>query len=113
MNKMISLNPVLLIVVPLGLAFLAPLLGLVSKKIAKWLPVVGFLFNLIVALTILPHVLKQPIIVKIAGFSPPFGINLVAGPVGMLLATLIALTGFLVAIYSLKYINKGAEQKYH
>jgi len=113
MNEMISLNPVLLIVVPLGLAFLAPLLGLVSKKIAKWLPVVGFLFNLIVALTILPHVLKQPIIVKIAGFSPPFGINLVAGPVGMLLATLIALTGFLVAIYSLKYINKGAEQKYH
>jgi proton-translocating NADH-quinone oxidoreductase chain N len=113
MNEMISLNPVLLIVVPLGLAFLAPLLGLVSKKIAKWLPVVGFLFNLIVALTILPHVLKQPIIVKIAGFSPPFGINLVAGPVGMLLATLIALTGFLVAIYSLKYINKRAEQKYH
>ena len=113
MNEIINLNPVLLIVVPLGLAFLMPLLGLISKKIAKWLPVVGFLFNLIVALAILPHVLKQPIIVKIAGFAPPFGINLVAGPVGMLLATLIALTGLLVAIYALKYINEGAEQKYH
>ncbi len=113
MNEMINLNPVLLIVVPLGLAFLTPLLGLISKKIAKWLPVVGLLFNLIVALAILPHVLKQPIIVKIAGFAPPFGINLVAGPVGMLLATLIALTGLLVAIYALKYINEGAEQKYH
>ena len=113
MNEMINLNPVLLIVVPLGLAFLIPLLGLISKKIARWLPVVGFLFNLIVALTILPHVLKQPIIVKIAGFAPPFGINLVAGPVGMLLASLIALTGLLVAIYALKYINEGAEQKYH
>ncbi|MEA3499489.1 MAG: proton-conducting transporter membrane subunit [Candidatus Marinimicrobia bacterium] len=113
MNEMISLNPVLLIAVPLGLAFLTPLLGLISKKIAKWLPVVGFLFNLIVALSILPHVLKQPIIVKIAGFAPPFGINLFAGPVGMLLATLIALTGLLVAIYAMKYINEGAQQKYH
>lgn len=113
MNEMISLNPVLLIAVPLGLAFLTPLLGLISKKIAKWLPVVGFLFNLIVALSILPHVLKQPIIVKIAGFAPPFGINLFAGPVGMLLATLIALTGLLVAIYALKYISEGAQQKYH
>jgi proton-translocating NADH-quinone oxidoreductase chain N len=113
MNEIINLNPVLLIVVPLGLAFLMPLLGLISKKIAKWLPVIGFLFNLIVALAILPHVLKQPIIVKIAGFAPPLGINLVAGPVGMLLATLIALTGLLVAIYALKYINEGAEQKYH
>ncbi len=113
MNEMISLNPVLLIAVPLGLAFLTPLLGLISKKIAKWLPVVGFLFNLIVALSILPHVLKQSIIVKIAGFAPPFGINLVAGPVGMLLATLIALTGLLVAIYALKYISEGAQQKYH
>lgn len=113
MNEMISLNPVLLIAVPLGLAFLTPLLGLISKKIAKWLPVVGFLFNLIVALSILPHVLKQPIIVKIAGFAPPFGINLFAGPVGMLFATLIAFTGLLVAIYALKYISEGAQQKYH
>ncbi|GAG46725.1 unnamed protein product, partial [marine sediment metagenome] len=79
----------------------------------KWVPVAGFLFNLIVALTILPNVLKHPINVKIAGFSPPFGINLVAGPVGMLFAILIALTGLLVAIYALKYINKGAENNYH
>ena len=113
MDKMINLNPVLLIVVPLGLAFLIPLLGLFSKKIVKWFPVAGFLFNLIVALTILPNVLKHPINVEIAGFSPPFGINLVVGPVGMLFTILIALTGLLVAIYALEYINKGAEKNYH
>ena len=113
MAETTNLNPVLLIAVPLGLAFLIPLLGLISRKIAKWIPVIGFLFNLILALLILPHSLKQPIIVKIAGFAPPFGINLVAGPVGMLLATLIALTGLLVAIYALKYIKEGAQQKYH
>jgi len=113
MNEMSILDPVLLIAIPLGLAFLIPLLGLVSKKIVRWIPVVGFLFNGIVALLILPHVLKQPIIVKIGGFVPPFGINLYAGSVGMLLASLIAITGFLVSIYAVKYITKGAEQKYH
>ncbi len=108
-----NFNPILFIAVPLGLAFLIPLLGLVSKKIIKWLPVVGFLFNLIMALIILPQALEKPIVVIIAGFSPPFGINLVAGPVGMLMVTLIALTGLLVAIYALKYISEGAEEKYH
>jgi proton-translocating NADH-quinone oxidoreductase chain N len=113
MAETTNFNPVLLIAVPLGLAFLIPLLGLISRKIAKWLPVIGFLFNLIISLLILPHSLKKPIIVKIAGFAPPFGINLVAGPVGMLLATLIALTGLLVSVYALKYISEGAQQKYH
>ena len=30
-------NPVLLIVVPLGLAFLIPIIGLISKKIVKYI----------------------------------------------------------------------------
>ncbi len=113
MNEIINFNPVLLIVVPLGLAFLIPILGLISKKIIKWIPVLGFLFNLIVTLSLIPQVIKESIIVKIGGFPPPFGINLVVGAVGILLATLIALVGFLVAIYALKYIREGAEQKYH
>lgn len=108
-----TINPVLLLAVPLGLAFLTPLVGLFLKKIVKWLPVIGFLANLIIALIILPQALKKPIVVITAGFAPPFGINLVAGPVGMLMATLIALTGLLVAIYALRYIREGAQQKYH
>ncbi|MCD6117521.1 hypothetical protein J7K93_10935 [bacterium] len=113
MNEMINFNPVLLIVVPLGLAFLVPILGFISKRIIKWIPVIGFLFNLIVALSLVPHVLKESIIVKIGGFPPPFCINLVAGPVGVLLSVLISITGFLVAIYALKYIQEGKEQYYH
>ncbi|MGC9363518.1 MAG: proton-conducting transporter membrane subunit [Fidelibacterota bacterium] len=108
-----TINPVLLLAVPLGLAFLTPLVGLFLKKIVKWLPVIGFFVNLIIALIILPQALKKPIVVITAGFAPPFGINLVAGPVGMLMATLIALTGLLVAIYALRYIREGAQQKYH
>src|SRR6056297_693240 len=106
MNEMIFLNPVLLIAIPLGLAFLIPLLGLISKKIVKWIPILGFLFNMVTAISLLPQILNAAIIVKIGGFQPPFSINLVVGPVGILFSLLISLAGFLVAIYSLKYIKQ-------
>ena len=66
-----------------------------------------------IALSLLPQVLKETIIVRIGGFTPPFCINLVVGPVGILFSVLISITGFLVAIYALKYIKEGAEQMYH
>ena len=106
-------NPVLLIVVPLALAFAVPLFGLISKKIVKILPVVALLFNLIVSVMLLPKVMEQPIHVFIGGFSPPFCINLVAGPIGILFSVLIALVGLLVSIYALGYIKEGAIEKYH
>ena len=106
-------NPVLLIVVPLGLAFALPLFGFISKRIAKFIPVAAFIFNLIVSLSLIPKVLEKPIVVSIGGFPPPFCINLVAGPVGILFSALIALVGFLVSIYALDYIREGAEEKYH
>ena len=106
-------SPVLLIVVPLGLAFALPLFGLISKRIGKYIPVVAFVFNLIVSLLLIPKVLGHSIVVSIGGFPPPFCINLVAGPVGILFSALIALVGLLVSIYALKYIKEGAKEKYH
>jgi len=106
-------NPVLLIVVPLGLAFVLPLFGLISKKISKFIPVVAFIFNLIVSLSLIPKVLDHPIVISIGGFPPPFCINLVAGPVGILFSALIALAGLLVSIYALDYIKEGPKEKYH
>lgn len=106
-------NPVLLIVVPLGLAFALPLFGLISKKIIKFIPVVAFIFNLVISSLLIPRVLNHPIVISIGGFPPPFCINLVAGPVGILFSTLIALAGLLVSIYALSYIKEGPEEKYH
>ena len=108
-----GLNPVLLVAVPLGLAFAVPLLGLFSRKAGKYLPVLAFLFNLIATLLLLPRVMEKPIQVLIGGFPPPFCINLVAGPVGVGLAFLIALVGLLVSIYSTDYIRQGPRDKYH
>jgi proton-translocating NADH-quinone oxidoreductase chain M len=106
-------NPVLLIVIPLGLAFITPLFGFISKKTLKYIPFVALLSNLIICLKLFPRVLEQTVRVSIGGFPPPLGINLVAGPLGILFATLIALVGFLVAIYAFSYIKEGAQEKYH
>jgi len=106
-------NPVLLIVIPLGLAFAVPFFGFISKKIEKFIPFVALLFNLIVSLRLFPQVLEQPIHVSIGGFTPPFGINLVAGPVGILFTAIIALVGFLVSIYAFDYIKEKDQEKYH
>jgi proton-translocating NADH-quinone oxidoreductase chain N len=106
-------NPVLLIAVPLGLAFAVPLFALFWKEAVKYIPPVALAFNLVVSLLLLSQVLENPVIVSIGGWRPPFCINLVAGPVGVLFSAIIALVGLLVSIYNLNYIREGATEKYH
>jgi len=106
-------NPVLLIVIPLGLAFAIPLFALFWKGAAKYTPPVALGFNLVVSLLLLPKALENPVVVSIGGWQPPFAINLVAGPVGVLFSVIIALVGFLVSIYALDYIKEVATEKYH
>ena len=108
-----GVNPVLLIAVPLGLAFALPLFGLFSRKLLKYIPVLALLFNLVVSLILLPRVMERPIQVFIGGFPPPFCINLMVGPVGILFAALISLVGLLVSIYATDYIREGPGEKYH
>ncbi len=106
-------SPVLLIVIPLGLAFCVPLIGMVSKRFARFVPVVACLFNLVVSVQLLPAVLSKPIVVDLGGFGAPFSINLFVGPVGILFSLLIALAGFVVSLYALAYIDKGPTTRYH
>ena len=106
-------SPVLLVAVPLGLAFCVPLVGLVSRRSAGFVPLVACLFNLVVSTRLLPVALREPIVTSIGGFAPPFCINLFVGPIGVLLSALIALAGLAVSIYALAYINKGPTTRYH
>ncbi len=106
-------NPALLVAIPMGFAFAIPLFGLVSKRIVGYIPVVASACNLVIALLLIRGVQVQPIVVNIGGFSPPFCINLVAGPLGTLFSALIALAGLLVALYALVYIKDGPREKYH
>ena len=106
-------NPVLLIAVPLALAFAIPVLSLFSKRAAKFVPPIALGFNLVLSLLLLPKVLENPMTVFIGGWQPPFCINLVAGPVGILFSAIIAFVGLLVSIYAVDYIRQGATEKYH
>ncbi len=106
-------NPVLLIAVPLGLAFMVPLIDSASRKLTRFVPVAALLFNLILCIRLIPAVLENPIVINLGGFTPPFGINLFVGPLGLLFAGLISLAGLVVSIYSLSYIKNGPVVKYH
>lgn len=108
-----GVNPILLIAIPLGLTFVIPLLGFISKNIGKYIPILAMIFNVVVAGTLIPRVIKEPIIVSLGGFPPPFCINLMVDPLSAFLAALIALIGLMISIYATDYIRKGATQNYH
>jgi proton-translocating NADH-quinone oxidoreductase chain N len=106
-------SPVLLVAVPLGLAFCVPLIGLASKRLAGFVPIAACLFNLVVSIRLFPAALDEPVVTSIGGFVPPFSINLFAGPVGVLLSALIALAGLAISVYALAYITQGSTTRYH
>jgi len=106
-------DPVLLIVIPLGFAFLIPLLGFISRKIEKFIPPIAMMINIVLSLKLVPYTIKHPIVSSLGGFLHPFSINLYAGPVGIFFSILISFTGFLVSLYAISYIKEGATQKYH
>ncbi|OQX52322.1 MAG: hypothetical protein B5M53_08940 [Candidatus Cloacimonas sp. 4484_209] len=92
-------SPILLIALPLFFAFLIPLFKGKGKSI---LLIFAILINLIISILIFPSVLHKAIIVKIANFLPPVGINLFVGPIGITLSVIISGIGLLVSIYLLK-----------
>jgi len=105
-------DPVLLIALPLFTAFLIPVAQKFWKGAAEALPLLTLGFNLYLVISLIPKALKKPIIVVIAGWKPPVGINLTIGPLGIFLALIITSVAFLVAIYSIWYIKVEPKEKY-
>lgn len=103
----------LLIAIPFFGAFLIPLVGLASKKASYYIPALAMLTNLGISLSLLPQVLRAPIVVSISGWTAPIAINFVVGPLGLGLAILISLVGFLVSVYGVGYIHEEPREKYH
>ncbi len=108
-----SLSPVHFIAVPLFAAFLIPLIGKVSKEAVKLVPGIVLLYLSYIALNLFPRGLEQPIVEIIAGFKPPFGITLYYGPLAAFLTTLITLIGFVIWLYSYKFIIREPFEKYY
>jgi proton-translocating NADH-quinone oxidoreductase chain N len=107
-------NPILLVGIPLFFAFLIAVLSPLSKKSAKYMPIIAFGLNLTVAIALIPPVLKDgAVIATTAGIKPPFAINMAVDRLGLFLVIIASLLGFLVSIYNTVYIKEEPSEKFY
>ncbi len=94
-------SPILVIALSLFFAFVIPLLGMVSKKLPKWVPPVAILTNLYILMSNAGRITHGAMLVTTAGIKPPIAINLAIDKFGLLFALLIQTVGFLLSLYYL------------
>ena len=107
-------NPILLIAIPLLFVFLIAFSSAFSKSIAKYLPIFAFGLNVVVAIMLIPDVLKNGLVIATtAGFKPPIAIDMVVDRLSLFLAIIASLLGFVVSIYNIFYIDEEPEEKFY
>lgn len=106
-------SPVHYIAIPLLAAFLIPIIGKVSRNTVKFIPGIVLLYLSYVSFQLFPTAYNKPIVEVIAGFSPPFGITLVYGPLAAFLVSMVTLVGFVIWIYSFRFIIREPIEKYY
>ena len=109
----INFTPVHYIAIPLLAAFLIPLIAKVSKNSVKFVPGIVLLYLSYVSFTLFPIAINNPIVEVIAGWQPPFGITLVYGPLAAFLVSMITLIGFIIWLYSFRFIIREPIEKYY
>ncbi len=108
-----NLTPVQFVAIPLFAAFLIPIVAKISKEAVKYIPGIVFLYLAYVAFTLFPKALEKPIVEIIAGFKPPFGIVLYFGPTAAFLVSMVMVVGFVIWLYSFKFIIREPSEKYY
>jgi len=98
------ISPVHYIALPLMAAFLIPLLGKINKELVRIVPGLVLLYLSYASITLMTQVLGgSPIVEVIAGWSPPWGINLVFSAFSGFLVSLMTILGFLIWIYTYNF----------
>ncbi len=112
---MVSLIP-LFVIVPLGIAFLIPLVWKLIPSVFKYLPAAGLLLLLITAFCMLINSGNEILVYKVGGWEPvnniPLGIHLVVDGLAMSMLVIINLVGFLVSLYAVPYMKKFTGENY-
>ncbi len=104
-------SPVLFIAIPLLAAFVIPLAGYLWKELVRLLPGLVLAYMLILSVSLMGYVLEHGTIVQqIAGWAPPWGINLVFSPLTGLLTTIMVFIGFIIWVYSYRFKNVDFEE---
>jgi multicomponent Na+:H+ antiporter subunit D len=110
-----SLIP-LFVIIPLGIAFLIPLIWKLIPSVFKYLPATGILFLLVLAFYILIANGNETLIYKVGGWEPvkniPIGIHLVVDGLAASMLIIINLIGFLAGIYAIPYMKKFTGENY-
>ncbi len=99
-------SPVLFVAIPLLTAFLIPLFAYIWKELVRIIPGIVILYLLVLSVSLYGQVLREGTIVEqIAGWAPPWGINLVFSPFTGLLSTLMLFMAFIIWMYSYRFKN--------
>ena len=110
-----SLIP-LFVVVPLGIAFLIPLIWKIVPAIFKYLPAAGLLFLLILAFYMVITNGNEHLTYKVGGWEPvnniPIAIYLSVDGLSLSTLIIINLIGFLTSLYSIPYMKKFTGENY-
>jgi len=111
-----SLIP-LFVIVPLGIAFLIPLVWKLIPSAFKYLPAAGMLVLVVIAFFMLITNGSETVTYKVGGWEPvkniPIGIHLVVDGLSMTMLILINLIGFLAGLYSVPYMKKFTGENYY
>lgn len=113
-----SLNILLLILIPLASAFLIPLVDLINIKLRKVLVIMAGISEFVISVIIILmnfNKIKQGtffLAYYLGGWSPPFGINLTLDSLGLFFSTLVSFSLLLIIIYSIGFIGHH-EGKYY
>ena len=107
-----------LILVPLGTAFLIPLIDLINAKLRRFFVLLGILLESYLIITIITNnfqSLKEGDLFLqyyLGGWHPPLGITLAMDGLSLLFVVITALSLLLIVIYSIGYIGHH-EGKYY
>ncbi len=101
-------SPILVIALSLFFAFVIPLLGMLSRKLPKWVPPVATLINLFILASNINKITGGAMLVTTAGFKPPVAINLAIDKFSFLFALLVQVIGFLLSVY---YLAEGKKDE--
>ena len=110
------ISPVHYIVAPLLAAFAIPLLTKLYKDAARVVPGIVLFYNVVISFVLMQQVLQNGMISEvIAGWRPPWGINLVLTPFTAFLATMVSVLGFTIWLYGFRFKRtlKGGVVKHY
>ncbi len=112
------ISPVQYIAIPLMAAFLIPLFGKLNKELVRIIPGLVLLYLSYISVVLMNQVISQNtmIVEIIAGWRPPWGINLVFSPFSGFLASLFSMLGFVIWLYTYNFkreVEDAQKQKFY